>query len=170
MKTYKGKYKVKHRSKYKGNPDDVVYRSGWERSVMNYLDDDPRVKEWNSEEVVIPYLCQTDKKLHRYFMDFYVKYKDGRTVLIEVKPHKETVPPKSGRGVARQRVLTEGLTYIKNQSKWNEAQKYCADRGWHFEIWTENELRAMNILPKPMGKKKFKPLKKLKPYKKPSRK
>jgi hypothetical protein len=170
MKTYKGIYKVKNPSKYKGDAKNVVYRSGWEQKVMIHLDTDPRVKEWSSEEVVIPYICKTDNRPHRYFMDFYVKYKDGRTVLIEVKPAKETQAPKPGRGKARQRVLTEGLTYIKNQSKWYAAKDYCDDRGWHFEIWTEHELRAKGLLPKPMGKKSFKPLKKLKPYKKPSRK
>lgn len=169
MKTYKGKYKVRNPSKYKGDSKDVVYRSGWEQKVMIHLDEHPRVREWSSEEVVIPYICETDKKIHRYFMDFYVKWDDGRTVLIEVKPHKETKPPKSGRGVARKRVLTEGLTYIKNQSKWKAAQEYCLDRGWHFEIWTENELRSKGLLPKPLGKKKFKPLKKLKPYRKPKK-
>ena len=100
-------------------------------------------------------------------MDFYIQYKDNRIVLVEVKPAKETAPPKAGRGIARARVLNEGLTYIKNQSKWKAAQQYALDRGWTFEIWTEHRLREMNLLPKPLGKKQFKPLKKMKPYRKP---
>ena len=164
MKTYKGKYKIKNRDKYLGDPTGVIYRSGWELAVMNWADSSPSVKSWSSEEVIIPYICETDKKIHRYFMDFLVKYTDGRTVLIEVKPHKETLSPKTS-GRSRRQVLTEGMTYIKNQSKWKEAKKYAADRGWHFEIWTEHELRAMGLLPKTLGKKPFKPLKKLKPYK-----
>ena len=145
MKTYKGFYKVRNESKYLGDDKNVVYRSGWEHSVMRWLDDSPQVKEWSSEEVVIPYLCQTDKRMHRYFIDFYVKFTDGRVVLIEVKPNKETQPPKAGRGSSRQRVLNEGMTYIKNQSKWSAARDYASDRGWHFEIWTENELRSLGI-------------------------
>jgi len=42
-KTYKGKYTVKHRSKYKGNPEEVVYRSHWEKSVMQWLDNNSEV-------------------------------------------------------------------------------------------------------------------------------
>lgn len=164
MKTYKGKYKIKNPDKYLGDPSNVIYRSGWELSVMNWADTNPSVVKWGSEECVIPYICETDKKIHRYFMDFIIKYKDGRTVLVEVKPAKETLPPKTGKGISRRRVITEGLTYIKNVSKWKEAKRYASDKGWHFEIWTENELRAMGLLPKPMGKKPFKPLKKLKPY------
>lgn len=170
MKTYKGIYKIKNPQKYRGDADNVVYRSGWEQKVMIWADTSPQIVEWSSEEVIIPYLCETDKRMHRYFVDFLVRFKDGRTVLVEVKPAKETLPPKSGRGVARQRVLNEGLTYIKNMSKWNAAKEFCKDRGWYFEIWTENELRKMGLLPKPMGKKPFKPLKKMKPYRKPKKK
>ena len=40
---YKGKYKVKNRSKYVGAVDNVVYRSSWERSFMVYADTNPNV-------------------------------------------------------------------------------------------------------------------------------
>lgn len=169
MKTYKGFYKIRNTDKYRGDPRSVVYRSGWEQAVMRWCDDSPQVKEWSSEEIVIPYLCETDKRMHRYFMDFMIVYKDGRTVLVEVKPAKETQPPKTGKGRARRLILNETMTYIKNMSKWNATQQYVADRGWHFEIWTEHRLREMGILPKPLGKKSFKPLKKLKPYRKPKK-
>lgn len=169
VKTYKGRYKPNNPEKYKGDSNNIVYRSGWERSVCKWCDESPQVKQWSSEEVIIPYLCETDKKIHRYFMDFYIQYKDGRTVLVEVKPFKETSPPKTGRGKSRKTVLSEGMTYIKNQSKWSAARDYASDRGWHFEIWTENELRSLGILSKPLGKKPFKPLKKMKPYRKPKK-
>jgi hypothetical protein len=32
------------------------------------------VKEWSSEEVVIPYYYDVDKKYHRYFMDLRITY------------------------------------------------------------------------------------------------
>lgn len=162
MKTYKGRYKPKNVEKYAGNPDEVIYRSGWERSVMKWCDDSPQVVKWVSEEIIIPYICETDKRPHRYFMDFLIKFKDGRTVLVEVKPAKETVPPKTGKGRARRTILNEGMTYIKNQSKWKAAQEYALDRGWHFEIWTEKELTAMGLLTKPLRSKK--PLKPLPPF------
>ena len=52
------------------------------------------------------------------------------------------------------------MTYVKNMNKWSAAQEYAADRGWGFEIWTQKQLEAIGILPKPM--KKFKPIKPLK--------
>ena len=52
---YKGKYKPKNRSKYKGDPTKIIYRSLWERRFMVYCDENPSIIKWASEEVVIPY-------------------------------------------------------------------------------------------------------------------
>lgn len=159
--TYQGIYKVKNHSKYKGDPTNVVYRSGWEKSCMMFFDTNKDVKEWSSEEVVIPYLYEVDKRYHRYFMDFKVTWNDGRVVLIEVKPHKETQPPTGNRRTKR--YITEGFTFVKNQNKWAAANEFAKDRGWSFEIWTEVELKLMGILPKGVPGK-LKPLKRMKPY------
>tara|TARA_R110000782_G_scaffold188712_2_gene278739 strand:- start:143 stop:454 length:312 start_codon:yes stop_codon:yes gene_type:complete len=100
-------------------------------------------------------------------MDFVIKYKSGRVVLVEVKPFKETKVPVNKQGKSRRTVLNEGMTYIKNQSKWKTAKKYADDRGYHFEIWTEKELTAMGIMPKSTQKMRTKkPIKKLAPFRK----
>jgi hypothetical protein len=97
-------------------------------------------------------------------MDFAIQFSDGKKILVEVKPFKETQKPENKQGKRRQTLLKEGMTYIKNQSKWHAAREFALDRGWHFEIWTEKELTAMGIMPKstqkPKGKYAFKPLKK----------
>jgi|SRR6056300_685247 hypothetical protein len=159
---YSGRYRVKNRSKYKGNPDNVVFRSLWERNAFKWCDETKEVKYWVSEEVVIPYLWEVDKKYHRYFMDLKITFSNGKTVLVEIKPEKETKPP-AFNGKKTKRYINEGMTYIKNMNKWSAAQEYAADRGWGFEIWTENKLSIMGILPKP--KKTIKPIKKLPPLK-----
>ena len=53
---YSGRYKVKNRRKYKDDPDNVVFRSLWERNAFKWCDNNSSVKYWVSEEVVIPYL------------------------------------------------------------------------------------------------------------------
>lgn len=153
---YSGKYKVKHPEKYQGDPRNVVYRSMWEKWAFKWCDESSEVKSWSSEEVVIPYLYEVDKKYHRYFMDLKIVYKNGKTVLVEIKPDKETRPPTGNRRTKR--YITEGYTYIKNMNKWEAANAYAKDRGWHFEIWTENTLEAKGIKPKST--------KPLKPYRK----
>jgi len=160
---YSGKYKVKHRSKYRGDADNIVYRSMWERNAFKWCDNNTNIKYWSSEEVVIPYFWDVDKKYHRYFMDLKITYKDGRTVLVEIKPDKETKPPK--RPDRSKRYISEAMTYVKNQNKWEAARSFAKDRGWEFQIWTEHTLEQMGINPK-----QIKPLKPLKPYKKKTRK
>jgi hypothetical protein len=141
--TYKGRYRIKNSSKYKGNPTQIIYRSSWERQVFKWCDNHKDVLEWSSEEIIIPYRCKTDNKLHRYYPDVYIKTNKGE-YLIEIKPKKETNPPRI-RSRKTKRYLTEVMTYIKNTSKWDAAREYCADRGYIFEIWTEETLKRMGI-------------------------
>ena len=94
---YKGKFKPKNPKKYIGDPSNIIYRSRWELKLMSYLDKHPHVLEWGSEELIIPYKSPIDGRYHRYFPDFLVKRinKNGQkeTILIEVKPEYQTVPP-----------------------------------------------------------------------------
>ena len=49
---YKGKYKIKNPDKYIGNPNKVVFRSLWERNAFRWCESNPKVKLWNSEEML----------------------------------------------------------------------------------------------------------------------
>lgn len=141
---YKGTYKVKNPAKYAGDVTKCVYRSGWERSVFRWLDANTSVKEWAAEEVVIPYTCATDNKRHRYFIDVYFESTDGKKWLIEIKPAKETEPPKKPTRKTK-RYIREQMTYAKNMSKWKAATEFALDNGCTFAIWTENTIKGMGI-------------------------
>lgn len=143
-KYYSGRFRPKNISKYEGDYTNITYRSLWERQVLRWLDENPKVISYSSEEVVIPYVCSTDNEIHRYFMDFKIKFKGGQVYLVEVKPKKQTLEPKKQSRTTR-RYLTEVMTYAKNQSKWTQADKYCKDRGWIFEVWTEDTIRSLGI-------------------------
>jgi hypothetical protein len=142
--TYSGKYRPVNITKYAGNYANIKYRSLWERQVFKFLDENPNVLQWSSEEVIIPYRCKTDNKIHRYFVDLKVKFSTGQTYLIEIKPKKQTQAPKV-KSKKTKAYITEVLTYAKNQSKWEAASEYCADRGWIFEIWTEDTIKGLGI-------------------------
>ena len=105
---------------------------------MRWLDRHPEVKRWGSEEVVIPYVSPIDNKVHRYFMDFVIFFKDGRKMLVEVKPASQTLPPKKGR--SKKRYIKEGMEYLKNRAKWDAARKWAKKRGYEFRILTEHDL------------------------------
>lgn len=140
---YKGKYKPKFPKKYKGDPTNIIYRSLWERHCMVYFDQNPNILKWCSEEVVIPYKSPIDGRWHRYFPDFLIQVRtkegDTDTILIEVKPHKETKEPAKRKRITKN-YLYEVQTFGINSAKWKAAEEYCADRKWKFMILTEKEL------------------------------
>ena len=163
---YSGKYKPKNPKKYNGDHTNIVFRSMWERHCFKWCDDNPKVKGWSSEEIVVPYFYDVDKKYHRYYVDLKIVLED-KTLLVEIKPEKETTPP-TGQRKTKQ-YISEGLTYVKNMNKWEAASSYAKDRGWDFQIWTEKTLQEMKLLTKPMPGK-LKKLKPLKPYRKKPKK
>tara|TARA_A100000164_G_scaffold240997_1_gene214221 strand:- start:344 stop:787 length:444 start_codon:yes stop_codon:yes gene_type:complete len=140
---YKGRYNPVNPKKYKGNPQNIIYRSLWERKFMVYCDTNDKVLEWGSEEIIIPYISPWDSKVHRYFPDFYIKVKqssgDLKKFIIEVKPKKQTRPPKP---VVRKtkRWINEVRTFGINEAKWKHATKWCKDNDMEFKILTEEEL------------------------------
>lgn len=141
--SYKGKYKVKNPAKYKGDFNNIVYRSLWERSFMVYCDTNPHVLQWSSEEVVIPYQDPIDGKMHRYFTDFWIKAKmkddSVKQYIIEIKPYKETIPPVQPAKRTR-KYFAEVAKYGKNDAKWAAARAYCVKHGMEFRVLTEYEL------------------------------
>ena len=160
---YKGRYTIENIKKYAGNPSNVVYRSLWEREAFKWCDRNPKVKKWSSEERIIPSFYDVDKRYHRYYPDLKIVFED-KTILVEIKPAKETVlPNKTGKN--RRQYIGEAVTYVKNMNKWKAASSFCKDRKWEFQIWTEHTLTSMGIMEKPMKKIPGK-LKPLRPYKK----
>jgi len=139
---YKTKYKPINKTKYVGNPNNIICRSLWERRVCKYLDRNKNILRWGSEEIIIPYYSPVDKKVHKYYPDFIVekKNKSGKTetLLIEIKPEKQTRPPKKKRN--KKSYLKECLTYEINKAKWKSAEKVCKNKGWKFLILTENDI------------------------------
>ena len=107
----------------------------------------------HSEEIVVPYYYDGDKRYHRYFPDLKIVF-EKQTLLVEIKPDKETKPPTGSKRTKR--YINEAFTYVKNMNKWEAANEYAKDRGWEFQVWTENTLQTMGIMPKPI--KKLKPL------------
>ncbi len=160
---YKGRYTVENKKKYAGDFDNVVYRSLWEREVFKWCDRNPKVKKWSSEEICIPYYYDMDKRYHRYFPDLKIVF-ENQTILVEIKPSKETVVPNK-TGKTRRQYIGEAAVYVKNMNKWEAADNFCKDRKWKFQIWTEQTLQTMGIMEKPLKKVPGK-LKPLRPYRK----
>ena len=106
---------------------------------MKYLDSHKEIEKWSSEEFSIPYRSPIDRRMHRYFPDFWVQKQNGEQLVIEVKPKQQLVPPKKPK---RQTViyLREMHTFAINQRKLEVAQEFCKNKGMKFMIFTQDEL------------------------------
>ena len=141
---YKGRYFPTNPKKYRGNPNQIIYRSLWERKVMVYCDKNDAIIEWGSEEVIVPYLSPMDGKIHRYFPDFYMKVRqaDGSTkkFIIEVKPKSQCKQPVKNPKRRTTKWFNEVKTFAINQAKWKSAREFCEDKGMEFKIFTEDHI------------------------------
>jgi hypothetical protein len=141
--THKGRFKPRNPEKYKGDPNDIWFRSSWERDVMQSLDANKLVVRWMSEERCIWYRDPVTKKNRRYFPDFIVEYdRDGAIVteMIEVKPYRHITGPNPQPKRRTKGWMNEVKTYATNVAKWKAAEEYCEDRGWNWKLLSENEV------------------------------
>lgn len=140
--SYKGFYKIKNPRKYRGNPTQCIFRSLWERKFMKYCDTNEKVLRWSSEEVRIPYLSPIDRRVHHYYVDFWIEVQDRegriRECLVEIKPKRQLKKPEM-KG-SKTSYLKEVRTFIINTEKWRSARMYCKKKNWSFKILTEREL------------------------------
>lgn len=144
MGAISGKYKIKKPEKYKGNIKQIIYRSLLERRFMIFLESSEDVLFWNSEEVVVPYFFPVTGKNHRYFMDFWVKLKNGSQFLVEIKPLTQTKPPKEPKKnhwKTKRRYTESQITFLRNQCKWKTAKVFAEKHGMEFKVLTDADLK-----------------------------
>jgi hypothetical protein len=126
-KKRKGHY---HRGEYTSSKTGQVckYRSGWEHNVMQYLDNNPDVVSWSYEKTVIEYISNIrTKKTRKYYPDFFVKYKNEKVEIIEVKPKRK---------------LQQAII----KKKTSAAEQWCMTNGATYRILTEIELKELGLL------------------------
>lgn len=107
---------------------ECKYRSGWELSYMQHLDNDPEVTDWSYEALIIPYLSNTKTgKMRRYFPDFTVQYRDGHEEIVEIKPKRKLT----------QRTVTKKVL---------AGHDWARAHGVTYRVMTEHELKGLGLL------------------------
>lgn len=145
--------------KYTGRNRILQIKSSWEASFLKFLDSNPSVLGFHYEEVPLQYQSPIDKRDHRYWVDFWLRYysidKKIKESLIEIKPAWEAQAALTGKvefksqvSEKEQREVLE--TAAINRAKFQSAMEYCKRNNMKFVIITEYDL----IL---SGSKKFKP-------------
>ena len=139
-----GYFRPQNPQKYLGDPNNIVYRSGWELKFMKWCDRNENILEYGSEEFFIPYFDPTTSRVRRYFPDFIIKVREQsgeiKKYVIEIKPKRQTMPPVQTSKKRTRTFISEVKTYAVNEAKWKAAKEWCADRMLEFRIITENEL------------------------------
>jgi hypothetical protein len=132
----------KNPSKYKGDVNNIWIRSSWEKVLLKWMDSNPNVIEYSSEELKIPYISPIDNRYHNYYPDMIAKIKSkGKiiTYVIEVKPFNQTFEPKVRKKMTKQ-YIHEVYTWGINSAKFKAAKDFCKKNGWIFRILTEKDL------------------------------
>lgn len=142
----KKRYPVQNPHKYLGDPDNVIIRSSWEARVFDFCDNNQHVLAWASEEkeFVIPYMKPHPTGGYtpaNYFPDLYIEYVDRNgdihKEIFEVKPKKFT---KKSRSRKEETKNFENYQYIVNMAKFQAAELWCKQRGYKFNILSEDSI------------------------------
>ena len=138
-----GKFKPVNPDKYHGTLP-IEYLSSYELSMMQWLDRHPHCLSWASESDVVPYYDPVKQKNRRYFIDFRAVFLtesgNHKTYYIEIKPYRETLPPKPSARKKKKTLMHENATYITNTAKWKAASLWATNRGAKFILITEKDL------------------------------
>jgi TnsA endonuclease N terminal len=141
-----GRFIPKNPQKLVGK-SEVTFRSSWELTVMNFLDNHPNVIQWASESISIPYINPLTGQPRKYIPDFMVLYQDKngrrRAEVIEVKPSKEALLEKA-------KSQRDKAVILMNTAKWAAAMTWCKQNGMTFRVLTESDI----YVTKPKGKRR----------------
>ena len=126
QKFHQGLYKPKTPSKYRGDLEDVNFRSHWELIAFKWCDYNYGVVAWASEELAIPYYMKKVWYERNYFPDLLIYFKSGETLMVEIKPNHEKMNPS-----------------YQNKCKWAAARAHCKKKDWTFQIWDEATIEKL---------------------------
>lgn len=144
-KIQQGYYNPKNPNKYIGDLSKIIYRSSWEFKFLRLCDESPNIVRYSSEPISIPYLSPIDKRVHKYYIDFYVEQKcsDGQVQrwFIEVKPAKHTKMPKKPKKESVKSLgnyVSAVKRFLVNREKFKAARNYAKQQNMMFGVISLN--------------------------------
>ncbi len=95
--------------------------SSFEKLAIEIVDSDPEVVIFSVQPFTIGYNYKGNKKA--YNPDLWIRYKDGKEVVVEVKPKNR-------------------LQDSKNVAKIEALKEFCKTHDFLYEIWDEDVLKS----------------------------
>jgi hypothetical protein len=124
--------------------NQVEFKSSLEMKSFRFCDTSSNVKKWSCEPFHIKYLSPKDNKFHRYYIDLFVEFNDGKKFIVEVKSSGETSAPKVPKKITKKSEANYRKavqTWLINSAKWKAAESFAQDKGIKFIFLTEKELK-----------------------------
>ena len=116
----------------------IEYKSSLELKFIRYCEMNSNITKYSLEPFPIQYIKPTDGQFHRYYIDFFVEFKNGAKFLVEIKPYSQTKKPILRKNLTKYK--DELITYYINQAKWKAATDFAEKRNMKFIVLTEREL------------------------------
>lgn len=163
-----GYFKPSNKEKYIGELADIIYRSSWELSFMQWCDRSPSVLRWSSEPISVPYLDPVSNlneckrlnlnpnspinwKKRNYHVDFWVEVDKGDSItekwFIEIKPADKLIkptPPVSNAPLKEvRRFNLAAKEFLINEAKWKSMNEFAKKNNVKFFIFTEKTLQKI---------------------------
>jgi len=139
-KIKQGYYYPKNPEKYKGDKSKIIYRSSWEYAFLKFCDLSSDVIKYEIEPFSINYLHPFTRKIHKYFVDFYLEFKTSSGIkhwLVEIKPLRHTKMPSIPKRMTTKskRNYASGVKrYRINMSKFKAATEFANINGMKFDV------------------------------------
>lgn len=106
----------------KNNGKEMHYRSSYEQNVYLSLESINEVVKYDVEPFSVGYYY--NGKYRRYYPDLKVVFNDGHIEIWEIKPQNQ-------------------IHLAQNQAKWNACKFHCMNRGWNFQVVTEDYIKEL---------------------------
>lgn len=144
-KIMQGYYVCKRPDKYVGDITQIIFRSSWEFKFLRWCDNTESVKKFSSEPMSIPYMDPVDRRVHQYFIDFWVEMQNSEggidRWLIEIKPERHLIippEPKNPTGKALANHISQVKRVLKNLAKFQAARNYSKIQNMKFAVLRMN--------------------------------
>ena len=115
----KSRFKPSNPKKYQGDPNNIILEVPGKESSATGVIRTITSSDGHQKSSAFLYLSPVDHRVHRYFPDYLIEVKEKggkvKKYVVEVKPKKQTMPPKK-RSRVTQSYINEVKTYEVNRS------------------------------------------------------
>ncbi len=101
----------------------MCFRSQWEINFASFLENNPRVVEWEFDFPFKYFDKFVSNKISVYKIDFKVRFSSNEVIYFEVKPVKTLTERVKTKSIKYKKIHTHNM--LKNYSKFSAVNSFC---------------------------------------------